>query len=597
MTTLLEIRDAEKRFGEHVLLKGATIAISDQYNVGLFGRNGAGKSTLCRIILGEEQLDSGEVVPHPRLRLGYLRQHDPFEPDESVLDFLVRDSGQPDWRCGEVAGQFELKGSRLQGPIRQLSGGWQTRVKLAALLLHKPNLLLLDEPTNFLDLRTQLLLEDFLRAFRGAALIVSHDRRFLKSTCSRTLELDRGKLTMFPGDIDVYLEHQQQRRAHDARVNATVITRQKQLTQFIRKNRANPKTAAQARSKAKQLERLQLIEDDGIAATVRIRMPEVHVRQGTALRCTNLAIGYPTCTVAEGIHLEILHGTRVAVVGDNGEGKTTLLRTVTGSLAPRAGACCWGFGCTVGEYAQLVYTSLPEAQTVFEYLTRSAAAGTKEQTLLDMAGSFLFRGSLVDKPIRVLSGGERARLCLAGLLLGSHNVLVMDEPANHLDVETVDALCDALNAFRGTIIFTAHDRHFVRRVATDVVEVRDQQVTVYQGDYDHYVYRVMREIAAGHRQTTRAVQPATHDSARTARKVQARRFHEISKEIRALERQIAKHENRKTDFSARRPTATSTEDRLRIDGAIAAIEAKLEPLEARWVALQGELDSYGNNRA
>src|SRR5712672_2082853 len=176
MATLLQITNACKSYGDQMLLDSADATLSDNIKVGFIGRNGAGKSTLLRILLGEEELDSGEVLRHPSLRMGYLRQHDPFLPEETTLGFLMRDSGEPDWKCGEVAGQFELKGAYLEGPIAKLSGGWQTRLKLAALLLHEPNLLLLDEPTNFLDLRTQILLEHFLRHFREGCLIVSHDR-------------------------------------------------------------------------------------------------------------------------------------------------------------------------------------------------------------------------------------------------------------------------------------------------------------------------------------------------------------------------------------------------------------------------------------
>src|SRR5688572_4553117 len=221
MGVLLQIKNAHKRYGDQILLENAEATLIDDVKVGFVGRNGAGKSTLLRVILGEEELDRGEVLRHPKLRLGYLRQHDPFQPGETALAFLMRDSGQPDWKCGEVAGQFELKDSYLNGPLAKLSGGWQTRVKLAALLLHEPNLLLLDEPTNFLDLRTQILLEHFLRNYREACLIVSHDRAFLGATCDSTLELARGKLTMYPGKIDAYIEYQKERLEHDIRVNAT----------------------------------------------------------------------------------------------------------------------------------------------------------------------------------------------------------------------------------------------------------------------------------------------------------------------------------------------------------------------------------------
>ena len=257
MAVLVQIKDAHKSYGDQVLLDGAEVTLTDEHKTGFIGRNGAGKSTLCRVLLGEEELDAGEVIFHPQLRLGYLRQHDPFQPGETVLDFLMRDSQQPDWKCGEVAGRFEIKGPYLEGPIQQLSGGWQTRVKLAALLLHEPNLLVLDEPTNFLDLRTQILLEHFLREFREACLIVSHDRAFLGATCTQTLDLSRGKLTLYPGKVDAFIDYQQQRREHDERVNAAVLAKRRHLETFIDKNRARASTASRAKSKSKQLDKLQ----------------------------------------------------------------------------------------------------------------------------------------------------------------------------------------------------------------------------------------------------------------------------------------------------------------------------------------------------
>jgi ATP-binding cassette subfamily F protein 3 len=231
---------------------------------------------------------------------------------------------------------------------------------------------------------------------------------------------------------------------------------------------------------------------------------------------------------------------------------------------------------------------------VLDYLEHCATPDTKVQTVLDMAGAFLFRGTLVEKSIRVLSGGERARLCLAGLLLGGHNVLVMDEPANHLDVETVDALANALNRFQGTIIFTAHDRYFVRRVANRVVEIRDRRVIAYHDDYDHYVYRVTREIAEGQHaaEATAKVTPGPppREKDRQQRKAQARRRHELGKAIRSLERQIAKHESRKAEFEAQRAVATSAVDLRRIDAAIGTLDTRLDPIEQEWLALHEELD-------
>src|SRR5262245_25850141 len=292
MASLLQITKASKHYGEQVLLDDAEATIPDNIKLGFIGRNGAGKSTLLRIFLGEEELDAGEVIRHPSLRLGYLRQHDPFHPGESALDFLMRDSDQPDWKCGEVAGQFELKGAYLNGPIDKLSGGWQTRVKLAALLLHEPNLLLLDEPTNFLDLRTQILLEHFLKSHDGGCLIVSHDRTFLNATCDHTLALTRGKLISFPGKVDAYLEYERDRREHGERANEAILAKRKHLENFIARNRARAATAKLAQSKSKMLEKLEFEEVLGDEPVVRIRPPRIEPRKGIALRCSDLAIGY-----------------------------------------------------------------------------------------------------------------------------------------------------------------------------------------------------------------------------------------------------------------------------------------------------------------
>ncbi len=591
MAVLLQIRDAHKRYGDQILLDGAEATLVEGVKVGFVGRNGAGKSTLLRILLGEEELEIGEIVRHPRLRVGYLRQHDPFQPGESALDYLMRDSRQPDWKCGEMAGRFELKGAYLEGPIAELSGGWQTRVKLAALLLHEPNLLLLDEPTNFLDLRTQILLEHFLREFREACLIVSHDREFLADTCTQTLDLSRGRLTMYSGKIDAFLEYQRERREHDERVNATVLAKQKQLQKFIDKNRAGANTASQARSKAKQLERLKLTEIQLDEPTAHIRAPLVEPRSGPAVRGVDLAIGYPEHTVASEITLEIEHGARAAVVGDNGEGKTTLLRTLTGSLDPLVGQARWGHGCKIGAYAQHVYSSLPEDQTVLEYLQYQAEPGVTHQQLLAQAGALLFREAHVQKKIAVLSGGERARVCLAGLLLGSYNVLVLDEPGNHLDIQTVESLVEALVAYKGTVLFTSHDRHFMRRVATSVVEVRGGRVRNYLGDYDAYLWAVNKEIDEGERERAKAqakAAPSGKPPKKSARPLD-RDERKVRKECANLERKIARLDEEKDALHRKMLETADAEVALRVHNEMTAIADQLAQAEQRWFELQVEL--------
>jgi ATP-binding cassette subfamily F protein 3 len=594
MAVLLQLKNATKSYGNQVLLDDAEFTLVDDVKVGFVGRNGAGKSTLLRVLLGEEELERGEVVCHPKLRLGYLRQHDPFHPGETVLDFLMRDSEQPDWKCGEVAGQFELKSELLEGPVAKLSGGWQTRVKLAALLLHEPNLLLLDEPTNFLDLRTQILLEHFLRNYQEACLIVSHDRAFLRATCTQTLELARGKLTMFSGKIDAFLENQTERRERDERTNATVLAKRRHLEEFIAKNKARASTATRARSKSRQLEKLDLIQIDNDEPTAKIRAPEVEPRKGPAVRCREVSIGYPNREVASHIDLEIDHGWRAAVVGDNGQGKTTLLRTLVDSLKPLAGEVRWGYGCNVGVYAQHVYTSLPDKETVMSYLEQKAAIGTKTQAILDQAASLLFRGDHVEKPVSVLSGGERARLCLAGLLLAQHNVLVLDEPGNHLDVDTVEALAEALLGYQGTVIFTSHDRYFMKRVATCIIEVRDSRVVNYRGDYEAYLYAVNKEIDQGERERESRARPAAaRPAAATAEKKPSRpapkNERAARKEIINLERTIAQLDTQKRATNDQLLKTTDAAEALRLHNEVTALAAQIAEAEDRWCQLQEEV--------
>lgn len=587
MAVLLQIRGAEKSYGDQMLLDDAEASIVDDQKVGFVGRNGAGKSTLLKVILGEEELDKGEVIRHPNLRIGYLRQHDPFLPGESALEFLMRDSDQPDWKCGEVAGQFELKGTYLTGPISSLSGGWQTRVKLSALLLHEPNLLLLDEPTNFLDLRTQILLEHFLRSFSKAALIVSHDREFLRATCSHTLDLTRGELTMYPGKIDEFLIYQSERREHDERVNASVQSKQKQLQKFIDKNRARASTATQAKSKGKQLERLQTVEIALDDPTAHIRAPIVNPRQGPAVRCNELSIGYDDHVVAKKIEVEIEHGQRAAIVGDNGQGKTTLLRTLVRSLEPLHGQVKWGYGCEIGVYAQHVYTSLDPKQTVLEYLEYKANPGTTQQMILAVAGALLFRDSHTQKKIAVLSGGERARLCMAGLLLGTYNILVLDEPGNHLDVDTVEALADALLAYKGTVIFTSHDRHFMKRIATSIVEVRDGTAVNYAGNYDAYLYAVNKEIDDGERELnarkSASPKPVSKTSSAASKPVLDERA--IQKELKTLEKKIAQLDSQKREIHDQLMQATDPDEALRLHNELTSMTAELDGVEQRWCDL------------
>jgi ATP-binding cassette subfamily F protein 3 len=490
MSVLLQLKDIAKSYGATTILSQASASFSDDQKIGMIGRNGAGKSTLCKIITGKEESDSGTISRNGELRLSYLEQHDPFGAEETVMGFLARYTGKEEWECGEMAGRFQIKNELLEARIGTLPGGYQTRVKIAAMLLGDPNFLVLDEPSNYLDLSTLILLENLLLDFRGGYLIVSHDREFLKRTCDHTLEVEQGQLMLYPGDVEEYFEFKEEQVRQKMAYNRAIEKKKEQMQVFIDRFKAKAATASRAKSRMKQMAKLKTISIQHHLDTVAIRIPEVERKAGVALSCEDLAIGYPEKRVAGGIHLDIERGSKVSVLGDNGQGKTTFLKTLAGHLTPKEGTFRWGTGLKIAYYAQHVFSALHPQDDVFSHLQREAAIGVTTQEILDLAGCFLFRGDDVKKKVPVLSGGERARLCLAGLLLSRSHILLLDEPTNHLDFETVEALGEALRKFPGTIFFISHDRTFVNMLATHILEVKDGAISKYPGVYEDYVYHL-----------------------------------------------------------------------------------------------------------
>lgn len=491
---LIQVKDISLHYGARVILDEANATFQHHQKIGVIGRNGAGKSTLCKIILGEEEPDEGSVNFAQDLRLAYLEQKDPYSPDEMVLEFLARYSGALEWECGKMAASFGLDDDSLYLPISSLSGGYQMRVKLTAMMLKDPNFLILDEPTNYLDLTTLLFLERFLQHFKGSFLIVSHDREFMKKTCDHTVEVESGKVVLFKGDVEAYLEYKEEQTQQKIDYNKNIEKQKKHLKEFADRFRAKASKAASAQSKLKQMAKLHTIEIAHTLSTVKIRMPELEVKKGMALDVKKLTIGYPDKEVARHISLQINKGDHVAILGDNGQGKSTFLKTISDELAPLSGSFDWGYGAKIGYYAQHVYQRLDERYSVYDNLEDMADKSTTRQMILDMAGSFLFGGDEVKKKVSVLSGGERARLCLAGLLLSKSDILLLDEPTNHLDFETVEALAAALKDYQGTVFFISHDRTFVNMLATAIIEVKDGVVRKYPGTYEEYVYHLEQQM-------------------------------------------------------------------------------------------------------
>lgn len=534
MAIVLQLKDISKSFGPRLLFNGATVSVAEGQRIGLIGANGAGKTTLFKMVLGQEEIDGGEVALHPNARLGYIEQHEQIDPAETVITYLVRVSGREPWECAKMAGMFELKNDLLERGFGTFSGGYQMRIRLAGVLVREPNLLLLDEPTNYLDLQTVLLLEEVLKKYRGALLLISHDREFLKNVCTHTLELEHQKLTLYPGHVEAYLEYKEQQLETAKRFNKKVEAQRAHLQSFVDRFRYKASLATQAQSRLKQIERLKTIEIAHSLRTVRmvIPAPATPLKKGTALETKHLVVGYREGhPILEDVCVELERGDHVVVLGENGQGKSTLLKTLAGALPAQQGTYKWGHNLRIAYYAQHVPQMLPTTGSAGAYLS-SAAGDVLPEDLLRMAGNFLFSPDDLDKPISVLSGGERARLCVAGIFLGRFDVLILDEPTNHLDFDTVEALAEALQEFEGTVVFVSHSRTFVSQVATKLLEVRDGHVRRYPYPYEVYVHELQTHEAIGELTDP---EPARDDGAGYHRR-EPDIFEDIQTERRALKK-------------------------------------------------------------
>ncbi len=587
MSTVLQIQDVTKSFGNRRLLESASVSVSLGQRVGLIGANGSGKTTLLRMVLGQESPDSGAITLHPTVRLGYLEQNEVFPDGETVIEYLVRVSNREPWECAKMAGAFELKHARLEVPFLSLSGGYQMRVRLAGILVREPDLLLLDEPTNYLDLQTVLLLEEVLRGFRGALLLVSHDREFLKNVCTHTLELEHRKLALFPGNIEEYFADKERRLEETRRYNKKIQNQQRHLKSFIDRFRASK--AVQAQSKLKQLAKLKTIEIAHSLRTVRIHIPAVEQKKASALECSDLSVGYAAGKpVLEHVDFEIQRGEHLAVLGENGQGKSTLLKTLAGELDSLSGRFKWGHNLRVAYYAQHVPLMLPKYGTAGGYLS-SIAGQVLPEDLLRMAGNFLFTPDDLEKPLSVLSGGEKARLCLAAMCLGKYDVLILDEPTNHLDFDTVEALAEALGEFPGTVIFVSHSRTFVSQIATTILEIKDGRAIRYPYPYEIYVYELKTH--------EKFVSPTDEEPyiqgqvpySRTKSDV----YEDLKKEKRSLKRleeemeKLTGEKNRILKFYVDNPSKVDVEKAKRLK----EIDAELIARESGWFVIQDKIDA------
>lgn len=496
MVPLLQVNNLSKEYGGKNIFSGLSFSIFEKQKIGIIGRNGAGKSTMFRIVLNQEEADDGNVIISSDAHIGYIEQENKFKEGETGLEYLMRNSNKEEWQCRKVASRFRFDADKLEKSVKDLSGGWQMRLKLSAMLLLEPNLFLLDEPTNYLDLGTILLLEDFLKSYNGGFLIISHDREFLKKTCLETMEITPHRCLHFPQPLEAYLAYKEQRAASEQKANIKIAREQKHMQDFVDRFRYKSSKAAQAQAFIKKIDKLEehKISIEHNAGSVRISIPQIEKKKNNVLVADELAIGYNHTPLASGFDFNIKSGEKIIIVGDNGQGKSTFLKTIAGEIPAVAGKFSWFPGLKKAYYAQLPANDLDPNEQIGDYLRRLADSSIKTEKVLQMAGDFLFSGDDLKKPIGVLSGGEKSRLILAGLLLGKPDVFILDEPTNHLDFETVEALGQALSEFNGTIIFTSHDRTFANMVATGIVEINEGQVKRHHHGYEDYVAKLEKRL-------------------------------------------------------------------------------------------------------
>ncbi len=667
---MLTLSHVTMRFGAQILFEDVSWQLHPGERTGLVGANGTGKSTLVKLMAGQIGPESGVIQRRTDLRLGVLAQDQAKFHAVPMLDVVLmgrprlwealhekarlldrhaadgngaqaelseadghrlgdleqaigeNDGYEAEAQAGELLEGLGIPAERHQRPMRELSGGYRLRVLLAQTLFHDPELLLLDEPTNHLDLLSIRWLEQYLRAFRGALVIVSHDRHFLNAVCTEIADLDYQELRIYPGDYDAYEAAKglakSQKDAEIARIEDKVAETQR----FIDRFKAKASKARQAQSRVKQLERIEMPDiKRSSRRSPSFAFTPLRPSGKEALAVSGLRKAYGGKPVLTDVGFTVERGEKVAVIGPNGVGKSTLLKILAGRLEPDAGNVKLGYEVRLGYFAQDHHELLSGKANVYDWLYGQAPleeVGTIRGTL----GRVLFSGDDVLKPIGALSGGEAARLLLGHLMLKRDNVLVLDEPTNHLDLEGREALLEALQAYQGTLIFVSHDRHFVSHLASRVLALSPQGVEDFVGSFEDYLAkqgadylsvpqgrRALRQESTLVAQGTASAASGNGKPAVSAavlanldKKVRRREAQRLKKQVDKLEGRIASLEQTLAGFDRRfaEPTyfqATPWEQAQQEQRQRQEAQASLDATVAKWTALAGELEGYRDSEA
>ncbi|MCS4487454.1 ABC-F family ATP-binding cassette domain-containing protein [Streptococcus sciuri] len=636
---ILQGSKLECSFSGDVLFDNISIQVDERDRIALVGRNGVGKSTLLKMLVGAETPTSGEINRKKDLSLSYLAQDSRFESSHTIFEemLLVFDDlcqmekrlRSMELQMAELSGEtldqlmsaydqlsedFRKKGgfsyesdikAILNGfkfdenmwkmPIAELSGGQNTRLALAKMLLEKPELLVLDEPTNHLDIETIAWLENYLTNYQGALIIVSHDRYFLDKVATVTYDLTPHSLDRYVGNYSQFMDLKAEKLAIETKNYEKQAKEIAKLEDFVNRNIVRASTTKRAQARRKQLEKMERLDKpQNSQKSAHMTFRSGKVSGNVVLTVEEAAIGYDGKVLAQPIDLAVRKCDAIAIVGPNGVGKSTLIKSVLGQIPLIAGKVTYGTNVETGYYDQN-QTNLTQTNTVLEELWE-AFPRIAEVEIRNRLGAFLFSGDDVKKSIAMLSGGERARVLLAKLSMEDNNFLILDEPTNHLDIDSKEVLENALIDFDGTLLFVSHDRYFINRVATKVLDISEQGSTLYLGDYDYYVTKKAELEELQHLKAHENTLKDTSKSSVGAMDYQAQKMNQkeqrkLKRRIEEIEIQLEEIEKQQAKITAQMHTTNDAIELMDLQGGLDKLAQKSEVLMLEWESLSERLES------